>query len=64
MTLSEEQDEEIKAVISHLTAQIGESSSLLTFGGFLLDRGEYDHVEEFCKIMERSLPDNDSELVV
>ncbi|CAF4558691.1 unnamed protein product [Rotaria sp. Silwood2] len=64
MTLSGEQDKEIEKAISHLKAGIGESSSLLTFAGFLLDRGEYVNVEKICTIMDASLPNNDPELAV
>ena len=57
MTVSEEYNEEIKKVIRELTAQVGESNALSTFGGFILDRGEYDNVERYCEKMVRQLPE-------
>ncbi|CAF1517327.1 unnamed protein product, partial [Rotaria sordida] len=64
MTLSGEQEKEIEKAISHLKAGIGESSSLLTFAGFLLDRGEYANVEKLCTIMDASLPNNNHERAI
>ncbi|CAF1160707.1 unnamed protein product [Didymodactylos carnosus] len=55
------EDEEVERILEGLKNRLGDVSSFLTFGDFLIDLGQYDNARKYCELMLAKLPPGDYE---
>jgi tetratricopeptide (TPR) repeat protein len=59
LMLSNEDDEQSKALAEYLRKEIGETTTIWTLGDFLIKVGQYKQAEDYYRLLEHILPESD-----